>query len=547
MRKPKTFKITSDNRTEFLDFSTLSRTAVIFLSLDLNVLDFNEVTESLYQWKREEILNKSYLRWCDEHQLSSPIVVEDLEFLSEGFPKLNVENTINIDSFQHVLMWQIVVNLNKDNVPCEVVLIGEDVTHLKSYMNQMKNLADVSKKITGHDMGSNRTASEYFSNVYLYLENIISCMPCYVYWKDVDFVYLGCNELSAKLLKLNTKKDIVGKTDYDFGVPKEIADAYRKIDEEIIRTGKPQLNIEEYHQIEGDSRELLGNKMPIFNENGKIIGLVGIAVDITERKKWEKELIKAKEAAESANKLKSEFIHNMEHDIRTPFVGILGITNILEELETDSTKKQMILDIYFCAQELLEYSCGILDFSRIDAGEFPVNSRKFDINELVNSIAFIETPAAKMKGLDFRVEFDTDVPSFLIGDEYRLKRILINLLSNAIKFTPKGYVKLTVKSLKKERRNILLNFIVEDSGIGIKKEKLNTIYEKFGRLMPSNQGLYKGHGFGLRIVKQFVEEMEGDIEINSTLGEGSQFICTLSFKLPLFEGVSVQAKELPYG
>ncbi len=542
--------IKADQIPQFLQFATISKTAVIFLSLDLTVIDFNEVTQAVYQWEREKIINKKYAKWCDQHQISSPLCPLAVQNLLKNSDRLSVENTISIADKQHTLQWNIILNCDDKETPIGIILIGVDITHQKSYMNQIQKLAETSKNITGQDMGTDRTVNDYFSSIYLYLENIIACMPCFVYWKDVNFVYLGCNDLTAKLLRLPSRKDVIGKTDYDIGVPKEIADSYREVDEKIIRTGIPQLNIAEDFVVDGDTKEFLGNKMPIFDQNGKVIGLVGIALDITERRKWEKEILKAKEIAETANQLKSEFIHNMEHDIRTPFAGILGMTNILEGLETDPTKKQMILDIYFCAQELLDYSCGILDFSRIEAGALPVIDQKFIIRDLIKSVELIEIPAATMKGLEFLVEIDSQIPNSLTGDEYRLKRILINLLSNAIKFTPQGYVKFLIKNFTENENTITLQFIVEDSGIGIEKEKLKTLYEKFGRLMPSNQGLYKGQGLGLRVVKQFIEEMGGEIDIKSTFGKGTQFICTLPFKLASLEIGSeseIAEKEFPHG
>jgi two-component system aerobic respiration control sensor histidine kinase ArcB len=381
----------------------------------------------------------------------------------------------------------------------------------------------------------NRLTNDYISNFFSYMENIIAAMPCWVFWKDSNFVYLGCNDLTARSLKLPSRTCIVGMTDYDFGWSQEVVDAYRKIDEEIVKTGKPQLNFEEEVSFEGSyTFNLLVNKMPIFDDNNRVIGIVGVSVDITEQKRTEKALIAAKEAAELANKLKSEFVLNMEHDIRTPFVGILGMTKILEEFESDPVKKQIITDISSCTQELLDYSCSILDFSEIEDGQRPVLSKQINFKKLMNSVSAIEIPVAKTKCLDFSIKADSNIPNILMGDEYRLKRILINLLSNAIKFTHNGFVRLLVTCLKRADRDIILSFVVEDSGIGIDKTKIDTIYEKFTRLTPSNQGVYKGSGLGLRIVKQFVEDMDGDIEIESVLGEGTRFACTFSFKLPVY-------------
>lgn len=397
-------------------------------------------------------------------------------------------------------------------------------------------LSNVSKIKTDFDKKSDKPANDYISNVSMYLGDIISGMPCWVYWKNAEFVYLGCNDLAANSLKIPSKHAIVGMTDYDFGWDKEKVNAFRKIDEDILRTGQPQLNLEET-VLTNDNRiiHLLVNKMPIFDENKRVVGIVGISVDITEKKRVENELILAKEAAEAADKLKSEFILNMEHDIRTPFAGILGMTEMLDSLETDLSKKQIIADIRESTKELLDYSCGILDFSNIEGGHLPVLLKKIQFKEFIHSIVAIESPAAKIKQLDFMIECDDNIPKTIIGDGYRLKRILINLISNAIKFTDKGFVRLLVKCLKINSKNVIMSFIVEDSGIGIEEKKLNVIYEKFSRLTLSSQGIYKGTGLGLRIVKQFAEEMDGDVEIKSILGQGSRFVCTFSFKLPVFE------------
>jgi len=366
------------------------------------------------------------------------------------------------------------------------------------------------------------------------LEQIISNMPGHVYWKNKEGVYLGCNNRQAQTIGFRFGHEVIGKTDMDLSWGYEAATACRENDIRIMETGRSE-EVLEVAYIDGKEKVFLSQKTPLKNKQGEAVGILGISIDITEQKETEKKLVAAKEAAESANKLKSEFVRNMEHDIRTPFVGILGMTKILDERETDPDKKQMISDISVCAQELLDYSCSILDFSEIEGGYFPISPKKFNVIDLVNSVAAIEIPAAKTKRLDFTVEYDPAMPKVLIGDDYRLKRILINLLSNAIKFTPKGFVRLEIKCLKNEGRKLILRFIVEDSGIGIEKQKLHTIYEKFSRLTPSNQGIHKGQGLGLRIVKQFVEDMDGDIEINSDLGKGTCFTCTFYFKVPIFE------------
>ena len=249
-------------------------------------------------------------------------------------------------------------------------------------------------------------------------------------------------------------------------------------------------------------------------------------------------LLKAKSSAEAANTLKIEFIHNMEHDIRTPFSGIYGMAQLLLENETDLMKRDFLQDIVNCAKELLEYSTGILDFSLIESDSLPIVSKKFSINKLLEGLVAMETPPAKVKDLEFTAHCDSNVPDVVMGDRYRLQRILINLVSNAIKFTNQGCVRLSVKLGKiMGPRHIVLCFIIEDTGIGIPKDKQDVIFERFSRLLPSNQRQYKGQGLGLRLVRQFVDEMDGDIELKSAAGKGTTFTCSFTFKLPLVDNI----------
>ncbi len=285
---------------------------------------------------------------------------------------------------------------------------------------------------------------------------------------------------------------------------------------------------------DGEVRWIMDRGFPIYDENGQCCGVTGVAVDVTKDKQAEEALRKAKEAAELANQLKIEFMRNMEHDIRTPFNGILALSKILWESELDPERKELLGDITHSAKDLLDYCNSILDFSRIELGNLLKIEKKFNLKKLVDGIIAIETPAAKLKNLKLILNYPENIPLMVLGDSYRLQRILINLISNAIKFTHEGEVLLEIQLAKfLNEKKVIIKFIVKDTGIGIPEEKQNLIYEKFTRLNPSNKGMYKGTGLGLSIVKQFIEEMDGEIELKSELGKGSIFTCILPFKLSL--------------
>lgn len=369
------------------------------------------------------------------------------------------------------------------------------------------------------------------------LHSVLDNLPGSIYWKDRDGVYLGRNLYAAekmKAIKLEhhaVQSAVLGKTDYDF-FDKDIADQYRAHDLEILNTRKPLTREETVTLPNGEVLVQLSLKRPLYDPNGKVVGIVGNTVDITHLKQ---DLRFAKEKAEKADKMKLEFIYNVEHDIRTPFCGIWMLAQILAESELDPERKESLDMIAECGKELLDYCNGILDFSKLELGELPVMEKKFNLEALLDKIEKIQKPALKNKALEFKMDYDAHIPKYLIGDEYRLSRIMINLVSNAIKFTEKGRVtlKIALGKVDQTQNKAIINLRVEDTGIGIPPEHQDVIYEKFSRLTRSNTGKYKGLGLGLCAVKKFISELAGELELESEVGKGSCFTCIIPFKLPL--------------
>ena len=204
----------------------------------------------------------------------------------------------------------------------------------------------------------------------LALKNIIASMPGHVYWKNHDGVYLGCNDRQAVSLGMVSGEDVVGKTDFDLPWNSDSAQKFRNNDLRIMETGMTEI-IEEPAIVDGKPAMVLSQKSPIKNEAGDIVGILGISVDITKQKAMERELIVANDKAKASDQIKSDFIHNMEHDIRTPLTGIYGMINLLVDQETMDDKKSLLVDIALSAKELLDYCDGILDFSKVGGYTFP--------------------------------------------------------------------------------------------------------------------------------------------------------------------------------
>ncbi len=368
---------------------------------------------------------------------------------------------------------------------------------------------------------------------FAYLKKIIALLPGNIFWKDNKGFFLGCNNNVARILNLKSPSDIVGKTN------SELFDAHLA-DQATIADNKTMLEDKEYAleetglDVNGNLTTYLTKKVPVHDERNNVMGLLGVSFDISDRKKAEKKLKIAKRKAEESNELKSQFIMNIQHDLRTPASGVTAMLKILAKKETDSDKKEILELMAESSQKLLNILNTILDFDNIEKGSFPVLSEKFNLHNIIHDVKALESPAAKLKHLDIKTHIDDRLPQELIGDPFRIQRILINLLSNAIKFTTKGYVEIDELLWKHvDDRNVLVQIIVKDTGIGIPKDKQKVIFKRFTRLDPSNKGIYSGLGLGLNMVKQFVEEIKGSIEVKSNPGQGTTFTCILPFKLPL--------------
>jgi len=253
----------------------------------------------------------------------------------------------------------------------------------------------------------------------------------------------------------------------------------------------------------------------------------------------ETKILLAKEQRKKIQRIQAQFIKNMEHDLRTPCCGLYGMLEYLSKKEPDPEKKKIFEMLSNAMQKLLDILDNILNVARLETHRAPVSYKPFDIRTLVDKLIALEKPAAIGKGLELQTMY-ADLPKTVCGDRFRLQKILLNLLGNAIKFTDKGSVTMTVKRVppyksqtkKGSKKTVWIQFKVQDTGIGIAEHQQKNIFEKFVRLNPSNQGRYKGLGLGLYLVQKLVRVLKGSITVESSLGKGATFICTIPFKRP---------------
>lgn len=261
---------------------------------------------------------------------------------------------------------------------------------------------------------------------------------------------------------------------------------------------------------------------PIFNDEKQITHYIGIKEDITERKKLVEELVLAKDKAEESSRLKSNFLANMSHELRTPLIGILGFAELLMDDSTDKSTSEKASVIFKSGRRLLETLNLILDYSKVESEMIELKLEKINIINAINDIVNLHSPNAIKKQIELK--FETEYNKFYFTTDFKLfNSILNNLIGNSIKFTQKGNITVIFRETELNNQNYI-KLIIEDSGIGISKEKQAIIWEPFRQLSEGKARSFDGTGLGLTLVKKYVELLNGHIELESEVGKGSKFI-----------------------
>jgi signal transduction histidine kinase/DNA-binding response OmpR family regulator len=258
-------------------------------------------------------------------------------------------------------------------------------------------------------------------------------------------------------------------------------------------------------------------------------GRAGLCVDITDQKRQQAELDRARREAEIANRAKSAFLANMSHEIRTPMNGVVGMADLLSETELDGDQRLYSDTIKASAEALLVIINDVLDYSKIEAGKLDLFPEPFDLERCINDVVMLMRPKLAEKTIDIAVDYDLFLPTRFIGDPARLRQVLVNLVGNAVKFTDTGYVLIRVTGVEKAARSCALHITVEDTGIGIAPDQVDKVFGEFSQVADKSGRQFQGTGLGLAISRRLIAMMGGEIRAESELGRGSIF----GFKLTL--------------
>jgi two-component system aerobic respiration control sensor histidine kinase ArcB len=421
--------------------------------------------------------------------------------------------------------------------------MNNDLTSLKELRSL---LLDKYQDILSKEHTEKLSIEEMVDQIATYYENIIACMPGNVYWTDRNSITLGCNDNVVKMLGLASRRDIIGMSYEDIAkLAKKNAneyDSFKQDDQEVINSGKPKINIEEppITDFQNNLIYFLTTRVPMLDKKNQVVGIVGVSIDITERKKIESQLIQEKARAEAAE-LKNTFMENMSHDFKTPLNRLYDIAQILknrEDLPEDIKEFINLQDkSIFRLNKLVQ---SILEFDRIASGKINLQEEELNLLDILESITNNLAYYLKNKKVNLIIHYPPSIPHSLINDSYAVTKILLNLMSNAVKFTEEGEVTVAVNTVSQKNQQILLKITITDTGQGIPSNKLDQIFEKFHCLETANKKSRTGTGIGLSVVKELVEKLNGKIEVTSQVGIGSTFAVTLPFKL---QDITLQVLE----
>ena len=481
----------------------------VMLDMEGNITFCNEFMLKLTGWQQEEVIGQN---WFDKFIPNGQGVKAIFaEHVTEKVSNSHFENDILTRSgeFRHI-SWN---NTNLYDIQGNLIgsaSVGEDITDRRRAEDLLRQSEEKLKE------------AQSIGNVGHWEYDLIRNR---LFWSEQIFRIYGLSP-----------SDFMPT--YDKAVELFHPDDRQMVEDEFRKSVINQTEFEVEHRIISSDRSvkyIVERASVKYDENGNPMSAIGSVADITDRKRAEKELVKAKEAAEAATRAKSEFLANMSHEIRTPMNAVINMSRLLTDTKLDPEQLDYAQTLLASSDILLALINDILDFSKIEAGKLDLENIDFDLREVLETVMKITGLKADEKGLRLTYRIEDNVHPYLKGDSLRLRQILLNLVNNAVKFTHQGRIEITVQNAKLNMQNdnfalCTLHFALSDTGIGISKDRIELMFSPFSQADSSTTRKYGGTGLGLSISKKLVELMGGQIGVESEEGRGSRFWFTASFE-----------------
>jgi signal transduction histidine kinase/CheY-like chemotaxis protein/HPt (histidine-containing phosphotransfer) domain-containing protein len=420
-----------------------------------------------------------------------------------------------------------------EHQPCELAFKEfSDITEKQAYLS--KFLAETTQELT--------EASERQANATEFQQALIDAIPNPIFFKNDKGDYCGCNKAFSEMFLGESKRKVAGINLFESTemLPPQIMSMLYESSMDNQENQEPSFFEKSFACVDEVRRDFIVYCTNFSYQNLGYGGSIGVMLDVSRQKQVEKELRIATREAELANQSKSVFLATMSHEIRTPMNAIVGMTDLMMNDNLSQGQRESLEMVKISADHLLNVINDILDFSKIEAGRLELEQRNFDLLELLNSTTRLMRYSAENRGIELLVDCSSEIFQYVEGDSIRIRQILINLVSNAIKFTEQGHVKISVFDCSSKSEDIVgYRFLVSDTGVGISKERLTKIFDRFGQAEASTTRKYGGTGLGLAICKNLVEMMDGEISVQSEEGKGSTF----EFSIFLKKGTVIEKVE----
>jgi PAS domain S-box-containing protein len=495
----------SESNERFRIIGSSALDAIIMMDSSGNTTLFNPSAEKMFGYKAEEIIGKPV------HDFVAPERFRKV--FSEKFP--GFLRTGHGDAVGKVLE---LVAIRKDGTefPIEISLAG------------FRKADEWRAVATIRDITLRKQNEEFLKENEEFQRSLLENLSVGVMIIDPETRKIETMNAFAAGMFGAREEDIIGRTCHSFICP-------------AMENNCPI--VDKNQTVDNSDKVLLkadGTQIPILKTVKKVRikgkeKLLESFIDITERKKAEENLSLAKEQAEAATRAKSDFLSNMSHEIRTPMNAIIGLTYLALQTGLNPKQREYLTKIHDSAENLLGIINDILDFSKIEAGRIELENIEFSFDSMLAEISNIVSKTAEDKGIEFIFDIDSHIPSRLIGDPLRLKQVLVNLTGNAIKFTSKGQVVLRTEVLKRTgggaQEVVKIKFTVSDTGIGLKSDQIDKLFESFTQADSTITRKYGGTGLGLSISRRLVNLMGGEIGIESIFGHGSTFSFSVDFNI----------------